>query len=274
VCVGLDASPTWLERWGLGNDVDGVARMCRALCSSIAGEVAAVKLQVAYFERLGAAGIALLADTVADIRAAGALAVLDVKRGDSADSVAAFAEAFLGDGSTIGADAMTASPYMGVAALGPLFDAAGATGSTVFVLVATSNHQAEEVQGARLSDGRTVPQAVADRLGAFAHARAGRTDAPDSLGAAGAIGAVVAAPSVVAHDLVSRLPHAPILAPGLGRAGRSVDEIVAGVSAAADRTLFPVTSGVLKEGPDPDALRRAVDAFQTQLSDVLSVAAR
>src|SRR4029077_9954342 len=100
--------------------------------------------QRACFERLGAAGWDALAQTCAAAQDAGLLVLADGKRGDIDVSAAAYGQALLtstptpfGDAEGLGADAITASPYMGADTLAPLLAAAGEAGAGVFVLVRT-----------------------------------------------------------------------------------------------------------------------------------------
>ena len=75
------------------------------------------KPQSAFFEAHGSAGIAVLERVLADIAGAGALALLDVKRGDIGSTMDAYAAAYLADGSPLAADAITVSPYLGFGSL-------------------------------------------------------------------------------------------------------------------------------------------------------------
>ena len=54
----------------------------------MAGQVAAVKPQSAFFERHGSKGIAVLEQTLEALRQAGLLSILDVKRGDIGSTMA------------------------------------------------------------------------------------------------------------------------------------------------------------------------------------------
>ena len=101
-----------------------------------AGEhVSVIKPQSAYFERFGAEGVRVLCDAIAAIQGQGSLALLDVKRGDIGSTNSAYAEALLGPGSALGADAITLHPCLGLAALAPFFEHAHRTGSGLFVVV-------------------------------------------------------------------------------------------------------------------------------------------
>ena len=82
LCVGIDPHAALLRDWGLPDDASGLERFALTCVSAIGDEAAVVKPQSAFFERFGAAGIAVLERTVRLARDAGALVVLDVKRGD------------------------------------------------------------------------------------------------------------------------------------------------------------------------------------------------
>ena len=86
------------------------------------------KPQSAFFEAYGAAGIAVLERTLADIAAAGALSLLDVKRGDIGSTMDAYAAAYLTDGSPLAADAITLSPYLGFGSLAGAIELADRAG--------------------------------------------------------------------------------------------------------------------------------------------------
>ena len=72
-----------------------------------------VKPQVAFFERHGAAGVAVLEELVAEAGRAGLLVIGDAKRGDIGSTVEAYADAWLGRGSPLAVDAVTAAAVHG-----------------------------------------------------------------------------------------------------------------------------------------------------------------
>src|SRR3954467_5979617 len=82
LCVGIDPHSGLLDSWGLADDAAGAERFGRTVVEALAGQVAAVKPQSAFFERFGSAGVAALERTIADARAVGILVITDVKRGD------------------------------------------------------------------------------------------------------------------------------------------------------------------------------------------------
>src|SRR3982751_6217349 len=156
LCVGIDPHPGLLARWGLTDDVAGLERFARTVVDALADRVAVLKPQSAFFERYGSQGIGILESTIRQSREAGVLVLLDVKRGDIGSTMAAYASAYLDPSSTLSADAITVSPYLGIGSLRPAFDAAATYGGGVFVLALTSNPEGASVQHARTGDGRTV----------------------------------------------------------------------------------------------------------------------
>lgn len=256
LCVGIDPHAALLEQWGLRDDVDGLRTFALRAAEALAPVAAAVKPQSAFFERHGSRGIAVLEETVAACRAAGALVVMDSKRGDIGSTAAAYAEAYLAPGSALFSDALTVSPYLGFGSVEPFITAAQAAGSGLFVLARTSNVEGGEVQLARVDDGRTLAQVMIDHV---AERNAAEIDAGARVGSLGVVVGATVAPDEV--DL-ARL-GGPVLAPGLGAQGASGAD-VRRVVGAAPVVLATTSRDVLRAGPDGSALAaRAADAART-----------
>ena len=139
LCVGIDPHPALLLEWGLPVSLAGVQRFALTTIDALGGEVAVIKPQSAFFEAYGSRGIAVLERVLAAAKEAGALTLLDVKRGDIGSTMSAYAQAYLSDDSALAADAITLSPYLGFGSLRPAFELAASTGRGVFVLALTSN---------------------------------------------------------------------------------------------------------------------------------------
>jgi orotidine-5'-phosphate decarboxylase len=245
LCVGIDPHPGLLADWGLGDDVAGLERFTRTVVDALADRVAVLKPQSAFFERFGSRGVAVLERAVADARAAGALVLTDVKRGDIGSTMAAYAAAYLEPGAPLFSDAVTVSPYLGFGSLRPALDAAAAAGCGVFVLALTSNPEGPETQSARTADGRTLAQSVLDRLRA------------ENAGAVplGSFGAVVGA--TVGETGADLAINGPLLAPGIGAQGATAADLPKVFGDALRDVLPSVSRGVLRHGPDVVALRAA-----------------
>lgn len=248
LCVGIDPHPGLLARWGLDDDIHGLERFAGTVVEALGDRVAVVKPQSAFFERFGSRGVAVLESTIRQLRAAGSLVVLDVKRGDIGSTVAAYASAYLDPSSPLHVDAVTVSPYLGVGALAPMFELAAAQGGGVFVLALTSNPEGAAVQRARTADGRTVAQLVIDEISQL---NAGA----QPLGSVGlVVGATIGA---TGHDLTA--VNGPLLAPGLGAQGASAADLRVVFGSSLPAVLPTYSREVLAAGPDLVALRDAAD---------------
>ena len=246
LCVGIDPHPGLLQDWGLPTSVAGLERFALTVVEALAPTVAVLKPQSAFFESYGSAGIAVLERVLAETKQAGALVLLDAKRGDIGSTMSAYATAYLTDGSPLAADALTVSPYLGFGSLLPAVDVALAEGRGLFVLALTSNPEGRAVQHAVDADQKTVAQAIVDQVGAL---NAG--DDP-----IGSIGLVVGA-TVGRTGLDLSSVNGPLLAPGLGAQGASAADLRL-VFGDAHGALLPTTSReVLGAGPSVDKLREA-----------------
>jgi orotidine-5'-phosphate decarboxylase len=206
-----------------------------------------VKPQSAFFEVYGSAGIAVLERTVAALRAAGVLVVLDVKRGDIGSTMQAYARAYLDPSAALACDAITVSPYLGVGALQPAFDLAEEHDAGLFVLALTSNPEGPQIQHATDRAGRPVAQVVIDDLSAR----------NAQFGPHGPFGVVVGA-TVADLDISLGGLGGPFLVPGIGAQGGTADD-VRRIFGSALRSVLPSSSReVLRHGPNPAQLRAAV----------------
>ncbi|MEU5554224.1 MULTISPECIES: orotidine-5'-phosphate decarboxylase [unclassified Micromonospora] len=248
LCVGIDPHPELLAKWGLDDDVDGLRRFARTVVDALGDRVAVVKPQSAFFERFGSQGVAVLESTIRQLRDSGSLVLLDVKRGDIGSTVRAYASAYLDPSSPMYVDAVTASPFLGVGSLAPMFELAVEHGGGVFVLALTSNPEGASVQRARGADGRTVAQTVIDEISQL------------NAGAAplGSIGLVVGA-TVGETGCDLSAVNGPLLAPGLGAQGATADDLRVVFGSALTSVLPSYSREVLGAGPRPEALRAAAE---------------
>lgn len=254
LCAGIDPHAPLLAAWGLDDDLDGLRRFTDAAVAAFAGSVAAVKPQSAFFERFGAAGVLVLEEAIRAVRGAGTLVVLDVKRGDIGSTAQAYADAYLRADAPMAVDAITASPFLGVGSLNPMVETALANDAGVFVLALTSNPEGPEVQHAKAASGRTV---AGDVLAALAARNAGVTPL-------GSLGAVVGATiGETGEDLAI---NGPLLVPGLGAQGGTVDD-VRRIFGDAVRNVLPASSReILSAGPGVAALRAAAERTAGELA--------
>ncbi|MFC5999755.1 orotidine-5'-phosphate decarboxylase [Quadrisphaera sp. GCM10027208] len=266
LCVGIDPHPGLLHDWGLTDDATGLERFSLTAVEALAGSVAAVKPQAAFFERHGSAGVAVLERVVADLRAAGTLCVVDAKRGDIGSTMQAYADAYLGDSSPLAGDAVTVSPYLGFGSLRPVLDLATTTGRGVFVLCLTSNPEGASVQHATDPDGVPVAVRVARQAAA---ANAGVVAAGEPMGPVGLVVGATTGDAVRRLGVDLAAVRGPLLAPGVGAQGATADDLRDVFGAAREQVLASTSRAVLAAGPTVTGLREAARRAAGEVAAVL-----
>jgi orotidine-5'-phosphate decarboxylase len=262
LCVGIDPHPSLLAAWGLGADAQGLERCARGMIEALGGMVPVFKPQSAFFEAYGAAGISVLERTLADIKAAGALSLLDVKRGDIGSTMDAYAAAYLSDGSPLAADAVTLSPYLGFGSLDGTIDLADRGGRGVYVLALTSNPEGAQVQHARAADGRTVGQIIIDEA---ASRNAVRCTPGATLGPVGVVVGATIGPTTTDFAAL----RGSILAPGIGAQGGTAADLPAVFRDATELVLPSTSREVMSAGPTPAGLRAAATRVLGEMKAVI-----
>ncbi len=261
LCVGVDPHPAILRSWGLDTDVRGLEACARGMVAALGQIVPVFKPQSAFFEAYGSAGVAVLERVLVDIADAGALSLLDVKRGDIGSTMEAYAAAYLADGSPLAADAITLSPYLGFGSLAGAIEVAGRNGRGVYVLALTSNPEGPQFQAARTADDRSVGQVVVDEAARSNADEAARSNADEAArsNAGGWLGHVgIVAGATIGRTGVdfSRL-NGSILAPGLGAQGAGAADLAAVFGPSVPLVLPTMSREVMRAGPGVEALRAA-----------------
>jgi len=215
LCLGVDPDPAALPG-GFEPDVRGVERFARLILEACAQYAAAVKINIAFFEAFGSEGIAALERVRAAIPAAVPF-IADAKRGDISSTAARQAVALF---DALGADAVTASPYLGSEAIAPLL---ARSDRFTYVLCRTSNPGAAEIQNLPVDGGEPLYVHVARRAAAWAGER-------------GNVGLVVGATASQELAVIrAAAPDLPFLVPGLGAQGGDVEAVMEhGPAAAGD----------------------------------------
>ena len=278
LCLGIDPHPGLLADWDLPDTPVGLERFSETALAAAVDTVAAVKPQVALYERHGSAGIAVLERLLRSARQAGVLTIADAKRGDIGSTMAGYAEAWLADDSPLAADAVTLSPYLGYGSLAPAVELASATGRGVFILALTSNPEGASVQhvgGPGASVAGTVTQAAAaDNARALADTVSGMAPVSGRAAASGraplgpvglVVGATVAGQAEsLGLDLAG--VRGALLAPGFGAQGATAESMRAGFGAAWPAVLATSSRAILRGGPTvaglQEGIRTAVDSLR------------
>ncbi len=255
--VGIDPDEKTLAHWNLPATAQGARSFALGLLDAVGEHAALFKPQVAFFERFGIEGLTVLLEVQNRIREAGALVLSDAKRLDIDSTFAAYAKAWLGEDAPFASDAVTVGAYMGAESLDVMFQRAALTGTGVFPVVRSSNPGGIVLQNARLEDGRTIAESLADAITAF-----NASVAPGTIGPAGA---VIGATLEDAASVLERLPYSYYLAPGIGAQGATVADIGIRFGADAARRALPsVSRAVAHAGPSSNALKDAVEKLKAE----------
>jgi len=242
IVVGLDPVYTQLPKQireiaahsegGLPEHAAAVNEFCQVVIDIVAPHVPAVKLQMAYFELCGPAGLEAY-HRVADYASEqGLLVIGDIKRADIGSTSEALASAYLdevyvrdesGQEKAVSIDAVTINPWFGIDGVKPFIQKARANGQGVFVILRSSNPSAGEIQDIVDADGRRVFERLAMLCNEWANL-------PDCVGESGysLVGAVVGATYPAEAELLRQvMPNSLFLVPGYGAQGASAEDCAA-----------------------------------------------
>jgi len=258
LCVGMDPSVDQLERWGLPVSSAGAEAFCTQIIDSCQADVGILKPQVSFFEQFGSAGFAVLERVLVRAAEAGYLVIADAKRGDIGSTMAGYARAWLSTEAPFRADAVTVSPYLGPSSLDSTIAFAASNSKGVFILAATSNAEAKDLQLSISSNKQSVASNVASYAAGFNH------------GALSSVGLVIAAQANLIDMAIDteKLAHTPILAPGFGAQGAQLSKARSIFGELADVTIFSLSRAVA--GDSPLGLRERLQSAKAELEVGLS----
>lgn len=258
LCVGVDISLSQLSLWGLSDSTSGVESFCQQILDACYEEVGVIKLQVAFFEQFGSKGFSVLEKVIASARAQNLLIIADAKRGDIGSTMEGYARAWLSNDTGFDVDAVTLSPYLGAESLLAAVDLARNNNKGVFILAATSNSEAELLQGAITTGG----QSVAANMAGFAVSQ--------NAGDYGPVGLVIGA--MTAFETLgiktASLASTPLLVPGFGAQGAKLSEVRARFGVASSSVLCNVSRSIA--GSSPNGLKERVVSAKRELQEGLA----
>jgi orotidine-5'-phosphate decarboxylase len=266
LCVGVDPHAQLLEEWGLPETVEGLKSFSLAVLEASIGRVGFIKPKVAFFEKFGAKGFAVLEQFAELAAAEDILVIMDAKRGDIGSTMTGYFDAWLGKEAPFICDALTVSPFLGVGSLAEVMSECLERGKGLFVLAATSNVEGKTVQRARVGDN-TLSQ---DILRQLEDINSVSTSAGSLIGSFGAV--VGATQNLSASGLSVIQTEAelttPILAPGFGAQGAALADARDLFQAGASRVIASVSRSVLTSGAI--GLTAAIDAAKLELLNGLN----
>lgn len=197
-------------------------RLIKALCDI----VPAVKVQIAYYEMYGVAGMKAFEETLKVAHEAGMSVMVDAKRNDIGATAEAYATSYLGktqlpagEARAFEGDFVTVNAYLGVDGVKPFVNACEKNGGGIFALVKTSNPSSGQLQDMKLEDGRTVYEMMGDLVSEWGESTIGRHGYSQ-------VGAVVGATyPEQGRELRARMKHTFFLVPGYGAQGATGKDI-------------------------------------------------
>ncbi|GAB4313769.1 MAG: orotidine-5'-phosphate decarboxylase [Candidatus Sumerlaeia bacterium] len=232
----------------LASEPDALERFCRTAVEACGELIAGVKINFAFFEVEGSAGLRCM-ERLLEALPPRLATIGDAKRGDIGSSAALYARALF---ETWNFDAATVNPLMGGDAVAPFLHYAD---RTVFLLAMTSNRGAQDI---------IVPLGFFDRM----------LERTAVWNAHNNIGLVVGAtkPQAVAAAL-ERFPAMPILAPGLGAQGAPLEALRNIVAHHPEAPLLlPLSRALLypdgEGGAFPDNIRAAARHWHRTLAEL------
>ena len=280
-CVGLDTLFDYLPdemRAGAKTFEDVAERVLefnKKLIDSICDIVPSVKVQIAYYEMYGVAGMKAYYETLKYAAEKGLVVIADAKRNDIGSTAACYAKAFLGNtqvnDETLQAfpsDYVTVNGYLGSDGIVPFVEECEKHDKGIFVLVKTSNPSGAEIQNMVLDNGVPMYEYVGGLVEKWGESTIGKYGYS-------AVGAVVGAthPTEAAR-LREVLPHTFFLIPGYGAQGGKAEMLKSCFAANGLGGVVNNSRGILcaykkNGGTYYDAAREACIAMQKDLSGVI-----
>lgn len=266
LCVGVDPHASLLEEWGLEQSVNALRTFSMSVLEASVGRVGAIKPQVAFFEKFGSRGFAVLEDFAIEAQQSDILVIMDAKRGDIGSTMSGYFEAWLGKDAPFICDALTVSPFLGVDSLSEVMSETLERSRGLFVLAATSNPEGKSIQRAKVGDSTISADILKQLDGINAVSRSAGSRL-------GSLGAVVGATLNFSASGIGNLQSdshspTPILAPGFGAQGASLLEARELFQSASERVLASVSRSVTAGGKN--SVAGSIDQANSELRKGLS----
>lgn len=237
--IGLDTALSYLphsERITSAADAKhAIIDFNAAIIEKIKNIVPAVKVQIAYYEAMGLAGLEAFSETLRLAKRSGMIVIADAKRNDIGETASQYANAFFGAGD-FDSDFLTVNGYLGRDGIDPFL---GNPEKGIFVLVKTSNKSGGELQDIKTENGETVYERMAQLTSEWGKSSIGKCGYSN-------VGAVVGATyPEQASALRKLMPHTFFLVPGYGAQGGGASGAVAGFDAQGGGGIVNSSRGII-----------------------------
>jgi orotidine-5'-phosphate decarboxylase len=254
LCVGLDTDYKKIPKLLLHKEYP-VFEFNKRIIDATQEFAVAYKLNMAFYETLGAAGYMSLEMTVTYLRETypDQFIIADAKRGDIGNTSRMYAHAFF---KTLDFDAITLSPYMGHDSIQPFLEV---DGKWVILLALTSNEGSEDFQQQTLKSGNKLYEQVINTSSKWASVN-------DIMFVVGATR------SEALSSIRKLIPEHFLLVPGVGSQGGSLKEVADhGMNDRCGLLVNASRSIIYADVTDKfeEAARREASGLQSQMEQLL-----
>ena len=280
-CVGLDTHFDYLPDEmkegvaSLRGAAERIVDFNKTVIDNICDIVPSVKVQIAYYEMYGEAGMQAFKQTLDYAAEKGLIVIADAKRNDIGSTASCYAKAFLGETEVNGekmqpfpSDYLTVNGYLGTDGIAPFVEQCEKNDKGIFVLVKTSNPSSGELQNLVLENGKPVYEYMGGLVEKWGESTVGKYGYS-------AVGAVVGAthPTEAAR-LREVLPHTFFLIPGYGAQGGNAEMLKScfgkdGLGGVVNNSRGVLCAYKKQGGTYYEAARAACIAMQKDLSSVI-----
>ena len=280
-CVGLDTLFDYLPenmKEGAKTFDDAAERIFefnKNLIDTVRDIVPSVKVQIAYYEMYGVAGMKAYEETLKYAAEKGLVVIADAKRNDIGSTASCYAKTFLGEtqvndntAKAFPSDFVTVNGYLGTDGIAPFVEECQKHDKGIFVLVKTSNPSGAEIQNMVLENGVPMYEYMGGLVEKWGESTVGKYGYS-------AVGAVVGAthPTEAAR-LREVLPHTFFLIPGYGAQGGNAEMLKScfgknGLGGVVNNSRGILCAYKKNGGTYYEAARAATKAMQQDLSAVI-----
>ena len=232
ICVGLD---TDIEKIPLclRSTKDSILNFNRAIIDATYKQAAAFKINFAFYEKDGYEGMKNLSETIKHIPPDN-LIIADVKRGDIGNTSQMYAKSVF---EYYKCDAVTLNPLMGKDSLDPFLNHSNKLN---FILALTSNKGANDFEKLQLENGKFLYQFIIEKVKEWNL----NTNCGIVFGAT---------KSIELENNMELIDDLPVLLPGVGAQGGSVEDVVNSfISAKRDGFLINISRGIIYKSGNED----------------------
>jgi orotidine-5'-phosphate decarboxylase len=243
ICVGLDTDINKIPSH-FKSSPESIFNFNKIIIESTADSAAAYKLNFAFYEKYGESGFEILKRTI-DIIPDDLLIIGDAKRGDIGNTSTMYADSIF---NYFSCDACTINPYMGEDSVKPFLEFQD---KLVFILALTSNPGANNFEKMKLESGNYLYQEVINKVNEW-----------NSFNNCGIVFGATQVEEL--KNNLSLINNLPVLLPGVGAQGGSLEEVVH-CFRQAERTnfLINVSRGIIYKSREADFAAVAAEELNT-----------